>query len=296
MAIIDPASGKGILGDFALVTSSPHASAAAAYSTWAGEMGVSDTTSISAIDGDDSNFLLDLGFSVPYGSTATTKIYFVSEGEIGLFTQAIPGVLSFASSASLSKDDATVSRAFINNASPYQAVLLVCKSITTDCRSENGKWQKATNAAILYYKVRRYNDQTQSLEVAIKFTPGKIEYVITIGNATNAKLLAFGFNGSTTPSYGTDISGVLSGTKHYQTAAAKSISGTVRDGSGNPAARTLRIYRRDTGALVAETTSDGTTGAYTKDLAFMTEEMQVICLDDASGIVENDLILRTFPA
>ena len=40
------------------------------------------------------------------------------------------------------------------------------------------------------------------------------------------------------------------------------ISGTVKDSSGNPTASIVRVYRRDTGALVTEVTSDGTTGAY----------------------------------
>lgn len=295
MAITDPSTGASILGDFEQVTGSAHASAAAAYSTWAGEIGVSDTTAISSLDGDDSNFTLDLGFSVPYGSSATTKIYFVSEGQIGLFTQAIPGVLSFGAGAALTKDSASVSRVLLNNASPFQAVLLVCKSITTDCRTENTKWQKATNAAIIYYKIRNYGSQTQIAEVAVKLTPGKVEYVVTIGNATDAKLLIFGFNGSSTPVYGTDASGVISGTTHFRTASTRSISGTVRDSSGAPVSRALRIYRRDTGALVGETTSDATTGAYSKNVGFLANEMQVVCLDDAGGTLENDLILRTYP-
>lgn len=41
-----------------------------------------------------------------------------------------------------------------------------------------------------------------------------------------------------------------------------SFSGTVLDETGAPAARTVRAYRRSTGELVGEATSDGTTGAY----------------------------------
>jgi len=44
------------------------------------------------------------------------------------------------------------------------------------------------------------------------------------------------------------------------------ISGSVADASGAPAARLVRAYREDTGALSASTTSDGTTGAYALDL------------------------------
>lgn len=40
------------------------------------------------------------------------------------------------------------------------------------------------------------------------------------------------------------------------------ISGTVKDLSGAYAARIVRAYRKDTGVLAAETTSDGTTGGF----------------------------------
>lgn len=43
------------------------------------------------------------------------------------------------------------------------------------------------------------------------------------------------------------------------------VSGTVRQGN-QPAARTVRLYDQTTGALIAETTSDGTTGEYSFEL------------------------------
>ena len=41
-----------------------------------------------------------------------------------------------------------------------------------------------------------------------------------------------------------------------------SVSGTTKDSSGNFASRLVRVYRRDTGALVGSVLSNGTTGAY----------------------------------
>lgn len=41
-----------------------------------------------------------------------------------------------------------------------------------------------------------------------------------------------------------------------------SVSGTTKDSSGNFASRLVRVYRRDTGALVGSVLSDVTTGAY----------------------------------
>ncbi len=72
------------------------------------------------------------------------------------------------------------------------------------------------------------------------------------------------------------------------------IGGKVTDSNGNGVARTLRAYRRDTGELLWETISNASTGAYSVEHQY-TGEVQVIMLDDASGALENDQILRTVP-
>ena len=71
------------------------------------------------------------------------------------------------------------------------------------------------------------------------------------------------------------------------------VSGAVAS-NGAAAVRTVRAYRRDTGAMVANTTSDaaGAYSFYTPTL----DELSVICLDDAAGTLENDKILRVIPA
>jgi hypothetical protein len=71
------------------------------------------------------------------------------------------------------------------------------------------------------------------------------------------------------------------------------ITGTVKDSSGANCSRTVRAYRRDTGALLIETTSNATTGEYT--LYVVDVECQVVVLDDTSGTVYNDLIARVNP-
>lgn len=71
------------------------------------------------------------------------------------------------------------------------------------------------------------------------------------------------------------------------------ISGTVKV-SGAGVVRTVRAYRRDTGALVGSAASDAS-GNYTINATTATE-CTVICLDDAAGTVENDLVLRAVPA
>lgn len=71
------------------------------------------------------------------------------------------------------------------------------------------------------------------------------------------------------------------------------VSGVVTDTSGAPSARLVRAYNRSTGRLVAETTSDETTGAYSIDVP--DGEVQVVVLDDDAGDLHNDIIMRVLP-
>lgn len=76
---------------------------------------------------------------------------------------------------------------------------------------------------------------------------------------------------------------------------SKTVSGTVYDSEGQPSAgRTVRAYRRDTGSLLGSATTDSS-GAYSILVGSFASEVQIVCLDDAGGTLENDLILRTFP-
>jgi hypothetical protein len=72
------------------------------------------------------------------------------------------------------------------------------------------------------------------------------------------------------------------------------VSGTILDVNGNGVARAVRVYRRDTGALLGEATSNALTGHYTFTTTF-TGEVQAVMLDDGIGTTENDQILRTTP-
>jgi hypothetical protein len=76
---------------------------------------------------------------------------------------------------------------------------------------------------------------------------------------------------------------------------AGQVSGVIRDDAGTPCARTVRAYRRDTGALAGATVSDGSTGSYTLSLP-TTDEVSRIVLDDVAGTLYNDLIDRVIPA
>lgn len=72
------------------------------------------------------------------------------------------------------------------------------------------------------------------------------------------------------------------------------VSGTILDVNGAGVERTVRVYRRDTGALLTETTSSASTGAYSVSTAH-TGEVNVVMLDNVLGTLENDQILRTTP-
>ena len=77
--------------------------------------------------------------------------------------------------------------------------------------------------------------------------------------------------------------------------ATYAVSGVVMEGGAPVSGRKVRAYRRDTGAMLGETTSAATTGAYSLTLSYG-GEVQVVCLDDDAGTTFNDLIARTTPA
>ena len=74
----------------------------------------------------------------------------------------------------------------------------------------------------------------------------------------------------------------------------KTISGIITDTEGEPAARTVRVYERNTGNLIASTTSDSTSGEYTLTFMAGTDEYQCIALADESSLY-NDILIRVIP-
>ena len=66
------------------------------------------------------------------------------------------------------------------------------------------------------------------------------------------------------------------------------LSGSVKDSLANPLARKVRAHRRSDGRMVASTTSNGTTGAFSLTV-WSTELHYIVCLD-ADGGTKNALI------
>lgn len=67
------------------------------------------------------------------------------------------------------------------------------------------------------------------------------------------------------------------------------VSGTVSDDTGSPAARKIRLHRRDTGAKYAEQMSDGTTGQFDFQV-YENTEYTVVCLHNGEGTNRNALV------
>jgi hypothetical protein len=93
------------------------------------------------------------------------------------------------------------------------------------------------------------------------------------------------------------LTGSLPSDHPYKTDAPQSftVSGVVTGADGDPVARIVRAYSRSTGELLAETTSDASTGYY--GLAFESaDEVQRVVLDNATtDPLYNDLIDRVIP-
>lgn len=84
-------------------------------------------------------------------------------------------------------------------------------------------------------------------------------------------------------------------TRTYPLAAARILRGFIKDASGLPLVRTVRIFNRNTGLLVGTATSSAALGAWSL-FVVTNDELQVVMLDDALGTLENDQILRVSAA
>lgn len=76
--------------------------------------------------------------------------------------------------------------------------------------------------------------------------------------------------------------------------SATKLAGTVTD--GGVAERYIRAMQRETGLAVGAGWSDPSTGAFSFPVGLTTsDELQLICLDDAAGTLENDRVHRVYP-
>lgn len=107
------------------------------------------------------------------------------------------------------------------------------------------------------------------------------EYTVT-EPATNFTFAAF-TSARTYPTWN-----VVSDSRNYS--GDVTYSGVVKDVVGAGCVRTVRLYNRATGELLATTTS-ASDGSYSFPRSYG-YEVQIVAIDDVSGIIENDLIIR----
>ena len=76
---------------------------------------------------------------------------------------------------------------------------------------------------------------------------------------------------------------------------AAQVSGVIRDSTGALCARTVRLVRRDTGALVGSTVSNASTGVYEINTPTLDEVVRIVHSNTTTPPLENDLIDRVIP-
>lgn len=115
-----------------------------------------------------------------------------------------------------------------------------------------------------------------------------------IGAQASSRNAAYDFNGQIDAPV-VFIGGALFSTAGFTPPTSQPVrpyvSGIVYDDASSPAVRTVRLYNRTSGALVASTTSAGD-GTFTcqADFDLAGVACQVVALDDVSGTAYNDLI------
>lgn len=279
-----------MLGSLVAFPGHGYASAAAAYSAWAAELGVADTGTLSAFDGDDSMFILDLGFAPLAGGTET-RVAISTESGLSLYqgTLVNPGSEGYGS---FSSGAASVSRMYAPPTRP--PLMITVREVSLDSGTYGSKWRKTATEAILFYNTSHYsNQQANALSVAIRLSAGKLKIVVSRITSDIGRLQIFQWNGSTLVS-GQVLHDPITGTICYVTASPTTLAGTTADSSGTPAPMHVRAYDRAGGNLLWSGTS-GSDGAYSTEI-FATGELQVVCLaEDGADPLVNDQIARVLP-
>lgn len=277
------------------------AAPAAVYSAWATELGVSATTSLYAMDADDTAYEIELA-APALGSTNTTA-FFSSEGGLGLYpdrpVQRINGVVtSWFDSSEVSRMYAFLQR----------PIAFFTFHPQRDNRSLDVKLQRSGTTTIITGRIRDYSAAIYAIDFAIRLNGNStwqfvfaaidqpinfflfgwdtineaIRETLPVGEIVNLDLTDLIYtprplaswlptSGSSTEYLtGPDYSGTRYLTPHY---GAKDfnyggqgvISGTVKlDGTPTdvPVSRRVRLFREQDGVLIREQWSAAGTGAY----------------------------------
>lgn len=297
MALRNKVTGDAILGN-ATTTTTSHASAIAAYNAWASELGIGSSTTI--LDADDNAYLLDLGFTPMIGGIEKRALL-SSEGGIGLYLNAIPNT-SLDNRGPMSGSGLTSVTRFYSTINP-PAVVISVKYPSIDTKITSAKWGKTASAAIIYARWTLYNGTTSATSAAFRIKPNGqgVDVVCTADDGTTgAYFQTFSFDESSVSHANGGGEGTISealpaiGVRAFSVGTVTSVSGTTTNDAGAVSGRAVRVYSRDTGQLLGKTTSSPSTGVFSITIPNV-GEMQVIYLDDDSGVLYNDLINRVVP-
>lgn len=188
--LTDVATSAEVLMKFLQLGSTPHADPLAAYSTWATELGFGAGTSLAFQDDDIE--LLNLGFAVLDGSTET-RILLSSEGGVGLY-YAVPASVTRVGAVAISASAPQTSITRFYSTTSRPSVVVSAKIPTIDAGRWNAKWQASGNNALLYVRWASYTNQnTNPVEAAFRFSPGRVEVVVR-SLAAGGKFQVFRFN------------------------------------------------------------------------------------------------------
>lgn len=149
------------------VAATPPSSASAAYAAWLTEMGVADAAA--GFDADDSLIMFN---SVPYMEGATTRMFWSSEGGLGLFynTPANEAQTSLVLNPNLRNYSTTT---------PPDLLLYCVDTTPGDRQTVESRRAIAGATLVIFAAVKQLSSTSGRLDVALRVTAGRIDVVAT---------------------------------------------------------------------------------------------------------------------
>lgn len=187
-SITNANDGVFLLNQFVEITPE-HVDATTAYSTWATELGVSDTISYTPIsDGDDKS----TGFNISntrstFQLGGTSYVSHTTEGGWSFYFNE-PSVkdktlLAILGSGGLNQEDIT---RWYSQSATQPCLTLSFKVPSDDSASKNSKWQTAGNVVILYSVWSYYSGLRDFVNVALKIDLESSTWEIVVSDVTSA--------------------------------------------------------------------------------------------------------------
>jgi len=190
------------------VAATPPSSASAAYAAWLAELGVADAPA--GFDYDDSRIMFD---GVPYLAGATTRMFWNSEGGLGLF---------FMAPANEGQAGLTLNPSLRNYSTTTLPDLLLCCLDTTpgDRQTLESRRAIASGTLLIFAGVRQLSSTSGRVDVALRVTTGRIDVVVTNVTASTPVIRAY-CNALETMQPAKEIASGFTGTVAYELTPAR---------------------------------------------------------------------------